>query len=629
MGLAIQSVSATAGFLEHCAVEFSPRLTCVIGARGTCKSTLIESIRFAFNADKPKIEQLVGNNGDGLIGVTLGAGSIRCQIKSEGDVVTIEREVGGPPRQYQEGVREFKDVDFSHQIEVFSQGELQRIVTDKSADARLSLIDRPNSAQIAILKAKRLIATNKLKTVGVDLRTTRAHVAKLTEELRAEPQLHQQLSEIVGNRPALSNELEAYRQAFERRRKIQQAIEQAVNIETQALSHANALFEVAATLREAASAVTASEEPEVKNALDHIKSSLASIEQAQSGIAGVQPLQLQVLLKQLTADFEKRNEPYFQLRQQQQAANESLKKEEVLKRQLDHMSKVRAEHDSVREREDKLLTDRKTLRQEIAQHSEKMYQLRVTEVGEINREHGQVIFLTLQTGHHSNAYVSRLSNLLSGSRIRTQEEVAADLALKIPPAEFIDLVEAGDARQLAEAIGRDLGQMNRVVAHLADHPTLYDLEADVPEDRLEITMYDDGHPKPVDTLSEGQRATALLPLILRPLPYPLLFDQPEDDLDNSFVFRSMIPTIRKLKSQRQLIFVTHNANIPVLGEADRVVVMSMNGPRNAFASQCGTVDECKKSILDLLEGGAKAFEERERRYGDLLHGDERTAVVTP
>ena len=47
-----------------------------------------------------------------------------------------------------------------------------------------------------------------------------------------------------------------------------------------------------------------------------------------------------------------------------------------------------------------------------------------------------------------------------------------------------------------------------------------------------------GQPKPVETLSRGQRATALLPIILRPLPYPLLFDQPEDDLDNSFIFKS-------------------------------------------------------------------------------------------
>jgi ATPase subunit of ABC transporter with duplicated ATPase domains len=105
--------------------------------------------------------------------------------------------------------------------------------------------------------------------------------------------------------------------------------------------------------------------------------------------------------------------------------------------------------------------------------------------------------------------------------------------------------------------------MTRVVAHLGDHPGLYELEAQAFEDRLDITMYDAGISKPVETLSEGQKATALLPLILRSAPYPLLFDQPEDDLDNSFIYKSLIKAVRELKCERQLIFVTHNANIPV------------------------------------------------------------------
>src|SRR5271154_4431167 len=121
MGIIIESVSATGGFLEACAVEFVPGLTCIIGARGTCKSTLIESIRFAFDADKAKIADLIGSENNGPIGVTLGAGSIRCQVRSEtaagASLITIEREVGEAPRLYQEGVREFQSLNITHQIE--------------------------------------------------------------------------------------------------------------------------------------------------------------------------------------------------------------------------------------------------------------------------------------------------------------------------------------------------------------------------------------------------------------------------------------------------------------------------------------------------------------------------------
>jgi hypothetical protein len=73
-----------------------------------------------------------------------------------------------------------------------------------------------------------------------------------------------------------------------------------------------------------------------------------------------------------------------------------------------------------------------------------------------------------------------------------------------------------------------------------------------------------------------------------------------------------------LKTKRQLVFVTHNANIPVLGDADRVIVMSMENPTKAAKPHTGTVDEMKDAILALLEGGAEAFRQRQRRYGPLV-----------
>jgi ATPase subunit of ABC transporter with duplicated ATPase domains len=192
------------------------------------------------------------------------------------------------------------------------------------------------------------------------------------------------------------------------------------------------------------------------------------------------------------------------------------------------------------------------------------------------------------------------------------------LAETFSPAALIDVVESGSGQLFAETLDRDLGQMNRVVAHLAEHADLYTLEAEPPVARLDITLFDNGQPKPVEALSKGQKATALLPLILRPLPYPLIVDQPEDDLDNNFIFHSLVKSVQKLKLARQVIFVTHNANIPVLGGADRVVVMNMQSPHLAAPCITGTVDERRQEILDLLEGGAEAFQRREQRYHDLL-----------
>ena len=136
--------------------------------------------------------------------------------------------------------------------------------------------------------------------------------------------------------------------------------------------------------------------------------------------------------------------------------------------------------------------------------------------------------------------------------------------------------------------------------------------------RSDVTMFDAGQAKPVEDLSEGQRATALLPLILRASSCPLIIDQPEDDLDNSFIFQVLVKNAIRLKKERQLIFVTHNANIPVLGDAERIIVMHMENPTKAAAPRSGDLEERKEDILQLLEGGKEAFEHREQRYRSLL-----------
>ena len=84
-------------------------------------------------------------------------------------------------------------------------------------------------------------------------------------------------------------------------------------------------------------------------------------------------------------------------------------------------------------------------------------------------------------------------------------------------------------------------------------------------------------------------------------------------MDNRFIFETVVDNIHKVKQVRQLIFVTHNPNIPVLGEASRVFVMESDGDR-ARPAAAGSVDECKNHIVTLLEGGADAFRRRGARY---------------
>lgn len=83
--------------------------------------------------------------------------------------------------------------------------------------------------------------------------------------------------------------------------------------------------------------------------------------------------------------------------------------------------------------------------------------------------------------------------------------------------------------------------------------------------------------KKMDDLSKGQRATALLLLLVGASRAPLVIDQPEDDLDNRFVYDGIVKNLRELKGKRQIIASTHNANVPVVGDAELIVALEGSG----------------------------------------------------
>lgn len=82
---------------------------------------------------------------------------------------------------------------------------------------------------------------------------------------------------------------------------------------------------------------------------------------------------------------------------------------------------------------------------------------------------------------------------------------------------------------------------------------------------------------------------------------------------NRFVFETIVEIIRKSKLTRQLIFITHNPNIPVLADAEHMVVLESDGEQSRKIAE-GSVDDCKANIVMLLEGGETAFKARKNRY---------------
>lgn len=122
--------------------------------------------------------------------------------------------------------------------------------------------------------------------------------------------------------------------------------------------------------------------------------------------------------------------------------------------------------------------------------------------------------------------------------------------------------------------------------------------------------------KSLDKHSLGQRASALILFLLAQKENDvLIIDQPEDDLDNQTIYDEVIKELIKLKGQMQFIFATHNANIPVLGDSEKVLSCSFEDT-NKIDIESGSIDtpQIQASIVGIMEGGKDAFNRRKDIY---------------
>lgn len=98
---------------------------------------------------------------------------------------------------------------------------------------------------------------------------------------------------------------------------------------------------------------------------------------------------------------------------------------------------------------------------------------------------------------------------------------------------------------------------------------------------------------------------------------PLIIDQPEDNLDNHSVANILVPFIKKAKSKRQIILVTHNPNLAVVADAEQIIFTELDKENNyKFSFKAGAIEnpEINKCIVQVLEGAMPAFNKRKMKY---------------
>lgn len=163
-------------------------------------------------------------------------------------------------------------------------------------------------------------------------------------------------------------------------------------------------------------------------------------------------------------------------------------------------------------------------------------------------------------------------------------------------------------------------EIDRVLGGSADvakcHSLLFENLAEVLTFRVPDKRFIWFNEVPIQDLSLGQRATALLQLLMSLEDHPVfLIDQPEDDLDNETIFRHVVEPLLEGKARSQFIIATHNPNIPVLGDAE-LVHACRERDKGHYDHSSGSLDSSttREAIVAIMEGGAQAFEQRQKIY---------------
>lgn len=273
---------------------------------------------------------------------------------------------------------------------------------------------------------------------------------------------------------------------------------------------------------------------------------------------------------------------------------------------------------------DALLAERRELLGQLRERRLAEHRLRRERADEISDLFAGRLRLRVVFKGQKEEYKRMLSGLFKGSGVSRNA------------LECLAAPEAADGLMLSEAVEEGPDEVmerfnltpayaRKVVDWLTSHKRrLYDLQAMVPPDAVSVELKVGETYRPLDELSVGQRATAVLLLLFALQGRVLVLDQPEDDLDNQFVYEDIVKILREQKGirdptrRRQIIAATHNPNIPVIGDAELVLALEVRDGRASVVGRASIDDARVRQIIkDVMEGGEDAFRRRAEKYGGV------------
>jgi DNA repair ATPase RecN len=610
-------ISWEGGFLDGVALDLSDELTTLIGGRGTGKSTVIESIRFALDleplgpeAKKDYLSMVKNVLGPGATVVMtvrgVGPSLETYEVTRTVDQAPIVRDSAGT-------VSQLSAKDVIGAIEVFGQHELAELAHDKdNVAAMVQRFAGPDNQSEDESDVQLRLQHNR-----AHLASAEADLARLDAELADLPRLEEQiriftesdLGEKLKDQQLLQKDEAIIAATTLRIDSLAASLLTVTNddipgdlrAELEGLEQsprAATLADLSAALEAAAMTVEAALES-IKNAVDTARLGASKVQTAWTNETnGVRQSTAETLRKLKDegndpGEFVATSRALQGLMQKASARpTHEVKIRTLRQERTDLLGELQISHRAKAQR----------LRQAIREANEATDgTVNVRPVESPHREHIKQLISSHVTGARTTIMSAVESDGFNPSVLADSARLGRD---SLEEKFGIRGAQATNLRAAGELLFRQLEE------------TSVGLAADV---FLDVsTRGDPREYRKLEDLSKGQRATALLLLLLGASAAPLVIDQPEDDLDNRFVFSGVVKRLRSLKGQRQVILSTHNANIPVLGDAELVIALEGSVRKGQpIANGIGSLDNptIRQLAEDLLEGGSAAFGARHHLYG--------------
>jgi ABC-type uncharacterized transport system ATPase subunit len=617
----VLSLNVTGGFLADAQLDFVDGLNCLIGGRGAGKTTALEFLRFGLglmpdSKANPQRHRAI----DALVKANLGNGLLRIELRTKTDMrYTAGRSAHETVQVLNEAgtaVPISLDRDQIFSADVFSQNEIEEIAS--SPAAQLELLDRFQEHEAVAIDRELEQLQRQLDQSSVDLRSIDQEVDDTRARASELPMLQEKLkglSEVGGPDANRINAAHAAKSQRAREQKVPELIIAALQKLVRDIGSSQSGFQTGveaqldSEIRQGANReLFQTLQAELETFTRHLAANVRSIENEARSVEQRVSTHAAVLAERhaiqeaeyrtMIAASEEQGERAAErlglqtaLVNAQSAANEQLAKQQ----QRQGMIKARAE---LLKRTSELHDQRFSLRKKTAEHLSSQF---------------PSIRVTVTQAADLCEYQELVTEALKGSGVK-QGAAAERLCHAFLPSELAEVVSRNDLNTLMQRSGFDEDRSKKILNALRGGGTHYTVETVALADQPSIELLDGDTFKESTHLSTGQRCTTILPILLTQSERPLLIDQPEDNLDNAFVYETIVRALRTIKGSRQVIFVTHNPNIPVLGEAERVFVFSSDGQHSTL-KQVGTVDECREQVERILEGGREAFLLRKARYG--------------